>query len=187
MVGEVIRRYQPLNALLADIAAQSVVPADRYFYTDGNDSITLGTITDDARTILANAEVGTWTPTFNFATNGDLSVSYSTQSGSYVDLGDVIWVRCLLAVTPTYTTASGTFRILGLPATPAATAYLSPVAQNSGFAYPAGKTTLAAEAETFGGVRLFATGSSSVSAALGIAEMPSGNTMSIGFSGIYSV
>lgn len=147
----------------------------------------ISSVTSDARTILANAEVGTWTPTFNFATTGDLSVSYSTQYGYYIDFGDVVWVNCLLVATPTYTTASGTFRILGLPATPAANAYLSPVSHNSTISYPAGKTMLAATAETFGGVRLFATGSASVSAALSTTQMPSGSAMSIGFSGIYSV
>lgn len=60
--------------------------------------------------------VGTFTPTLTFATPGDLSVSYSTQEGRYQRIGN----RCRGSIyidtsSFTHTTASGVFRIGGLP------------------------------------------------------------------------
>jgi hypothetical protein len=59
----------------------------------------------------------TWTPTFTCVTPGDLSVSYATQSGYYTRIGNVVNYYATLTCTPTFTTASGTIRIGGLPFT----------------------------------------------------------------------
>lgn len=141
----------------------------------------------DAVTLLANAEVGTWTPTITFATPGNLSVSYSTQYGFYLDFGDVVWINCSLNFTPTHTTASGSFFIQGLPFTPTGTTgYLSPVGHASSLSYPAGKSTVYAAAETGNFIRLFGVGSSSVAAALSTSNFPTGSAQAISFSGMYS-
>ena len=66
---------------------------------------------------LPHQDIGTWTPTFDFATTGDLSVSYSQQDGFYIRIGQMVFVWGRLAWTPTYTTASGLARIEGLPFT----------------------------------------------------------------------
>lgn len=60
-------------------------------------------------------ETGTFTPTMTFATPGDLTVSYTTQKGSYWLLGSLAYFSMTLAATPTFTTSSGAFRITGLP------------------------------------------------------------------------
>jgi len=54
---------------------------------------------------------GTYTPTFTFSTVGDLSVSYSVQTGFYrqfpTPTGSLVWIYGTMQCTPTYTTASG--------------------------------------------------------------------------------
>lgn len=61
---------------------------------------------------------GTWTPTITFATAGNLSVAYTNQIGRYIKSGNLVEVYFnILTSTFTYTTASGIFRINGLPFT----------------------------------------------------------------------
>lgn len=69
----------------------------------------------------ASYSEGTFTPTVTFATPGDLSVSYSTQTGEWQRWGNVVRVSIGLSFTLTYTTSSGTFLIAGMPFTSAAT------------------------------------------------------------------
>lgn len=57
-----------------------------------------------------------WTPVATFATPGDLSVVYSAQLGRYWRIGNLIFWNCQIQTTTfTYTTASGNFRVTGLP------------------------------------------------------------------------
>lgn len=57
-----------------------------------------------------------WTPDLSFATAGDLSVTYSTQQGSYTQHGRLIVADFSLITSAfTHTTASGNARINGLP------------------------------------------------------------------------
>ena len=64
-----------------------------------------------------------FTPTFTFATPGDLSVSYASQVGLYERIGNVVTYQVILTCTPTFTTASGAIRIGGLPITVLAGGY----------------------------------------------------------------
>ena len=67
---------------------------------------------------LDDYEEGTWTPTFDFITAGDLSVTYSVQQGTYTKIGNLVEVHLELSTSVfTHTTASGTFIIRGLPFT----------------------------------------------------------------------
>ena len=50
----------------------------------------------DANT-LDDYEEGTWTPTITFATPGNLSVAYTTQSGSYTKIGRMVFGSCSVA------------------------------------------------------------------------------------------
>jgi len=56
-----------------------------------------------------------FTPTFTFATVGDLAVSYATQTGRFWRMGNTIRFVIQLTCTPTYTTASGAVQIGNLP------------------------------------------------------------------------
>jgi hypothetical protein len=58
-----------------------------------------------------------FTPTFTFATPGDLSVSYATQVALYERIGNVVTYTIYLTCTPTFTTGAGAIRIAGLPLT----------------------------------------------------------------------
>lgn len=64
---------------------------------------------------VVDYETGTFTPTLTFATPGNLSVAYTTQSGRYVRYRDHVHVQGRLVCTPTFSTASGELRVSGLP------------------------------------------------------------------------
>lgn len=67
---------------------------------------------------LDDYEEGTWTPTLTFATPGNLSVAYTTQSGQYTKIGRRVSVEAVIITsTFTHTTASGQLQITGLPFT----------------------------------------------------------------------
>lgn len=63
-----------------------------------------------------NRTTGTWTPVLTFATPGDLNVVYSTQTGGYIKMGNLVLVNFNIATsTFTHSTASGNMQITGLP------------------------------------------------------------------------
>lgn len=59
-----------------------------------------------------NQEPIPFVPTITFVTPGDLSVVYTRQIGLYWKVGNLIFMRARTSFTPTYTTASGEFRIV---------------------------------------------------------------------------
>ena len=68
--------------------------------------------------VLDDYEEGTWTPTLDFSTAGDLSVAYSVQEGSYTKIGNLVEVHFeVITSTFTHTTAAGQFFVAGLPFT----------------------------------------------------------------------
>lgn len=67
---------------------------------------------------LDDYEEGTWTPVADFATHGNLSTAYSTQTGWYTKIGDMVFAEYEITTTTfTFTTASGNFEVTGLPFT----------------------------------------------------------------------
>jgi hypothetical protein len=59
---------------------------------------------------------GTFTPTISFQTPGNLAVVYSVQEGYYCKIGNRVFYTIRIVTSSfTYTTASGTFRIAGMP------------------------------------------------------------------------
>lgn len=64
---------------------------------------------------LDDYEEGTWTPVFDFATPGDLTVTYTDQNGYYTKIGDLVYLSARVYGTLTFSTSSGSFRISGLP------------------------------------------------------------------------
>jgi hypothetical protein len=60
-------------------------------------------------------DITPFTPSFTFATVGDLSVSYTAQTGYYTRIGNMVFVNIHVACTPTWTLASGVIKITGLP------------------------------------------------------------------------
>jgi len=92
-------------------------------------------------TVVRPVVEGTFTSTFTFSTVGDLSVSYSTQTGIYrqfpTPTGSMVWMYGILSCTPTYTTAGNQPRIVatGAPGniSPSNSILIMPVAQGINF------------------------------------------------------
>ncbi len=64
---------------------------------------------------LDDYEEGNWTPTIAFATNGNLSVTYSTRIGTYIKIGRRVQFTFEIVTSAfTHTTASGNLRVTGL-------------------------------------------------------------------------
>ena len=81
-------------------------------------SATAGTGTSE---LLADYEEGTWTPTLAYATPGTSVFTYGTQTGTYTKIGNVVTVSLTIVLTAFVKgTASGSFRVAGLPYTSAA-------------------------------------------------------------------
>lgn len=69
----------------------------------------------DANT-LDDYEEGAWMPVLDFATHGDLSISYVLQSGYYTKAGRMVCTSFTLSTSAfTWSTAAGSPKITGLP------------------------------------------------------------------------
>jgi hypothetical protein len=64
---------------------------------------------------LSAYRAASWTPAFTTSSPGTLSVSYTSQSGWYVRIGDLIYAYFLMQFTPTKGTATGSMKIAGFP------------------------------------------------------------------------
>lgn len=118
--------------------------------------------------------ITTWTPTITFATPGDLSVAYQNQTGTLTSSGHIGLITFTLNFQPTYTTASGNFRILGLPVMPIITG-----AFGTGFIqippWPAGNTMVSFNAHlTTGIISVLGMGSSSIGNTFTTTQISSG-------------
>lgn len=87
----------------------------------GNTSVTIpaasGTLLQAGSSKLTTN--GVWTPSLRFSTQGDFVPTYSTRTGQYHRFGSIIIVSWIvIASALTYTTASGTLYINGLPFAP---------------------------------------------------------------------
>lgn len=130
---------------------------------------------------------GTFTPTLTFATPGNLSVSYSSNTGSFTRMYDCVFFSIELVTSSfTHTSASGELRVAGLPMpsdidTPASGGL------ESGW-------TKASYTHTFPVVKggqsylyFDVAGSGQANAALQAADVPTGGTVRIRASGFYFV
>lgn len=129
-------------------------------------------------------------PTVSFATPGDLAVVYTVQSGFGYRIGKLVYVNVALTFTPTYTTASGEFRILGLPFAAAAGASqdASMAISNlgTGWTWPASSTQLNGQIQNSAShIRVLAIGNGIAVAVVGAAHAPSGTAKTIYLSGVY--
>lgn len=66
--------------------------------------------------VLSSYDFNTWTPVLTYVTPGNLSVSYSTQAGSYIKIGRMVTLFLNITTSAfTHTTSSGTCIITGVP------------------------------------------------------------------------
>lgn len=132
----------------------------------------------DANT-LDDYEEGTWTPVFTCLTPGDLSVGYASQIGRYVKIGKTVtlWFDVQLN-TYTYTTATGSIRLTGIPFTAAnaTTPYVGSVA--FGNINKAGFTQIVPRIEANAVIiRFVASGMGSAIATVSATDATSGNAV----------
>jgi chitodextrinase len=117
--GTIVGSVLPLTALTAGTAGNSValfVTTAAAAWTRSaatlRGGVAAGSVSSE---ILSDYEEGTWTPGMTFATAGDLFVDYISRSGTYIKVGRLVTVRGIVTGQPNYSTASGAFRITGLP------------------------------------------------------------------------
>ena len=138
-------------------------------------------------TLLASTyETGTWTPAVSFATPGNLSVSYTIQTGQYVKIGALVYIYMVLQFTPTYTTASGAVAITGMPFSAADTNVGGVLGgQLAGLTYPASRVfpVIRFTSGTNIGVVAFASGFAA--SAITTTQMPSGTAQQFIFTVCY--
>lgn len=138
---------------------------------------------------LNDYDEGTWTPVLTFATAGDLSVAYSSQSGRYIKIGKLVVASFIIETsTFTHTTASGACQITGLPF---ASANVSPIQWAGPLSLWQGITrasytdvaTNMAHNVSLGGFII--SGSAQTTANLGTTDMPTGGTVKLAGQFIY--
>lgn len=135
---------------------------------------------------------GTFTPTVTFATPGDVSVAYTQQIGSYFRVGNAITFAVQLVFAATYTTASGNFRVAGLPVAASATApnarLLAAWVTGTTPTWPAGTTYLSgASQQSQSYFQIVGYGSAIGAANFGTAQIVSGTTYTLVVAGTYYV
>lgn len=123
-------------------------------------------------------EEGNWTPVFNFATPGDLSVAYSKQLGTYTKTGRLVKITNDVSSSSfTHSTASGNFQIDGIPFTPPAGIDFTGSTTFRGVT-KAGYTQVTAKiAASTSHVRFPASASALASSNVTAADMPTGGTL----------
>lgn len=125
---------------------------------------------------------GRCTPAITFATPGDLSVAYSTQLGSWVRIGNFVTVAINLVTSSfTFTTASGSLSITGLPFAPrniTGDRHIGAVIWG-GITKTNYTAVVASLTEGFTNFNLVASGSGQASSAVTAADMPSAGSVVI--------
>jgi hypothetical protein len=139
----------------------------------------------------AAVSTGTWTPTVDFATTGDLSVSYTDQTGRYIKIGPWVFTFARVRFTPTFSTASGNFQVKGLPFTVRTGGEVLTgggilFIVNDQFSFPAGSTSAAvAFNSNSNAVNVRGSGSGVNTIPFRTDELTSGGDHNLGFCGFY--
>lgn len=192
---EGLERAKPYDTLRVLHAAPSKVFAGMLVNADGTDwnpgsgaGLYLRNEANTAWNLVGLAVTeGTFTPSGTFVTAGDFAVTWSTATGSYTRIGDQVTATIQMTSSSfTHTTASGEFRITGLPFTVDATAGSSGDGDWGGIT-KAGYTDLAirpiASTTT---ARIAASGSGVAVSSVTAADMPTGGTVRLVFTVIYT-
>jgi hypothetical protein len=145
----------------------------------------------DGLSIAPAPVYGIFTPTMTFATPGDLAVAYTTQTGRYVRTGRKVWIQAHLICVPTFTTASSSLYVGGLPAAQQAgveaTLDVQRFDTSTNTAWPNGSAAQMKASINAGETRLrfygVRSGAGRVAASIG--HVPSGATLTLSLSGTY--
>lgn len=89
--------------------------------TGGRIKFPASQVSDSDVNTLDDYKEGTWTPVLTFSTPGNLAITYATQNGYYTKVGRLVTANFTVSTSAfTHSTASGAFRITGLPFAPTA-------------------------------------------------------------------
>jgi hypothetical protein len=132
----------------------------------------------DANT-LDDYEEGDWTPVLTFSTPGNVSVTYSVQTGKYDKVGRRVTASFNIGTSAfTHTTASGTAQITGFPFTSASIDGVGPLLWRG--ITKANYTDIHTYIASGGTVALLnASGSGQANAVVTTADMPTGGTVTL--------
>jgi hypothetical protein len=127
------------------------------------------------------APLVTFIPTVNFATPGDLSLVYSSQSGISLVQGRLVTVHFRVQVTPTYTTASGTLFMYGLviPAASISTQIFEGTIQWNGITKTSYTQIFARTNAGQSYLTFTACGSGQIAATVAAADIPTGGALQL--------
>jgi hypothetical protein len=161
----------------------------------GSIAPTLGVVTATSinfgGSTLANyVSTTSWTPVATFVTQGNLSVAYGAQQGTYIRIGSMVIVTWVLQFIPTYTTASGTFEITGLPivSTGGGTAAYYGTCFSGAATYPAGTTNLTSvNLSSTSIINIYGAGSAVPNAAFTTIQLPTAGNYTLSGSLTYFV
>jgi hypothetical protein len=129
---------------------------------------------DKAKLDLLTYAAGVWSPTFNFATNGDLAATWSISTGFYTKIGRMVFAQFVLVSSSfTWSTASGQLTIGGFPFPMAGPNICVGVLDWAGIT-KAGFTEFSVTMNTGSAAQIIANGSGQLRANIVAADMPSG-------------
>ncbi len=147
-------------------------------------------LTNDYAKLRGYEETGTGTVTVTHATPGDLSVTYTAQALRYTLNGNRCFVDIDLAWTPTFTTASGEWRISGLPFAANASSRGSGTlrSKSSNVTFPASCTQVNVQvAPSVTYLRLIGLGSTVAAAGFNTSNFTSGAAHTLQLSVVYEI
>ena len=146
-----------------------------FAYSDGTTFQAAGTAGSGNALALTGGSTS-WTPVLTCGTPGDLAITYSTQTGSYVQIGALIIARFNITTSAfTHTTASGAISITGLPVTAALSS--SGSLQYQGITKASYTSFVPAIAATANTITVDAGGSAQTLASLAITDLPTGGSV----------
>jgi hypothetical protein len=170
----------------------SGVPTVANFANMDGTPIVVDSDTGNAYTLVAGvvtlmgSQQGTWTPVLTFATPGNLSVAYSVQVGVYARTGNAFFIDAeLVTSTFTHTTASGVLRVTGLPFTSAAAGSFRLALQWGGITKATYTDVVGVVSNGTTIVQFQASGSGVAPSNVTAADMPTGGSVVLRFSGLY--
>jgi len=168
----------PASLILPASASPSQTAEGSAVWDSDDDELTIG---DGAsRATFVPQEEGLWTPALVLTTIGDLVPTYDYQYGTYTRDGRVYKVAFEVnTATWSYTTASGTLRITGLPAATRGNIHWQGTGSMEGFVdtTPAWITPVAVGGQTY--VEMWASRTSGTVYGLGSGQCPSGTNITI--------
>ena len=140
----------------------------------------------DANT-LDDYEEGTWTPGVTLTTPGDLAAVYILKRGTYTKIGNRVFIEFTISTSSfTYSTASGLFRITGLPFTVAAADCIVGAISMQGYTKANYTSLICYGVSSTTVLNILATGSGQAFATLAGADVPSGGNLAIFGAGHYT-